>query len=251
MAFELYATGAYGFHDLIKALTDAGLRTKPNKRYPAGTPISLLTIGKLLRDRYYLGYVTHKGVEYKGRHEPLVDQALFDRVQEILDGHRGGGMRARIHKDVDTAINATATTNAELIDGIKQQITKLDTQEDQYLDLIGDPDWPKDKIAERLRKIREERARLEQKIAQADRPDLESGANALRTVLELLERPDKLYDSPANEYAGPSIKRSSPGSTSTPTTHPHAYTTTSRQPRSRRSSPYTGPNNAKAAAPLT
>lgn len=97
MAFELYATGTYGFHDLIKALTDAGLRTKPNKRYPAGTPISLHTIGKLLRDRYYLGYVTHKGVEYRGRHEPLIDQALFDRVQEILDGQRGGGTRARTH----------------------------------------------------------------------------------------------------------------------------------------------------------
>src|SRR3569833_2166223 len=95
MAFELYATGTYGFHDLIKALTDAGLRTKPNKRYPAGTPISLHTIGKLLRDRYYLGYVNRKGVEYKGRHEPLVDQPLFDRVQENLDGERGGGTRNR------------------------------------------------------------------------------------------------------------------------------------------------------------
>ena len=55
MAFELYATGTYGFHSLIAALTDAGLRTRPTKRFPAGTPISLNSLGNLLRDRYYLG----------------------------------------------------------------------------------------------------------------------------------------------------------------------------------------------------
>jgi len=41
MAFELYATGSYGFHDLIALLTNAGLRTKPTKRNPAGIPISI------------------------------------------------------------------------------------------------------------------------------------------------------------------------------------------------------------------
>ncbi len=268
MAFELYASGTYGFHDLIKALTDAGLRTRPTKRYPAGTPISLNSIGKLLRDRYYLGYVSHKGVEYRGRHEPLVGQQLFDRVQEILDVERGGGTRARthnhylkgtvwcrrckrrlmimrgknrrgdvyfyyicrgrqnhtcdlpympiadveeavadhyvtvtipsdlrdrIHRGVDTALSTTATVNGELIGGMKQQIERLNAQEDQYLDLVGDPDWPREKIAERLRRIRDARTRLEHKIAQTERPDLESGRDAIRTVLELLQRPRQLY----------------------------------------------------------
>src|SRR5690349_2730429 len=40
MAFELYATGTFGFHALIETLTNAGLRTRPTKRFPAGTPMS-------------------------------------------------------------------------------------------------------------------------------------------------------------------------------------------------------------------
>jgi site-specific DNA recombinase len=58
MAFELYATGTYGFHDLIAALTDAGLRMKPTKAHPAGAPISIASLGRILRSRYYLRYVT-------------------------------------------------------------------------------------------------------------------------------------------------------------------------------------------------
>ena len=55
MAFELYATGQYSFPELRDALTDAGLRTKGNRRY-GPRPLSIHTIGNLLRDRYYLGY---------------------------------------------------------------------------------------------------------------------------------------------------------------------------------------------------
>lgn len=97
MAFELYATGRYGFHDLIGALTNAGLRTRPTRRFPAGTPISINAIGILLRNRYYIGYVSYQDHEYKGRHEPLISQELYDRVQKILDERRAGGSRERNH----------------------------------------------------------------------------------------------------------------------------------------------------------
>lgn len=36
----------------------------------------------VLRDRYYLGYVTNRGQEYAGRHEPLITQELFDQVAQ-------------------------------------------------------------------------------------------------------------------------------------------------------------------------
>src|SRR5262249_31062055 len=51
----------------------------------------------LLRDRYYIGYVTYKGIEYKGRHEALVSEELFDAVQRVLDTHSGSGVRYRSH----------------------------------------------------------------------------------------------------------------------------------------------------------
>jgi site-specific DNA recombinase len=268
MAFELYATGTYSFPALAEALTDAGLRTRPTKRYPAGTPISLNTIGKMLRDRYYLGYVNHKGTEYKGRHEPLVSHEVFARVQEVLFNQRGAGTRARTHHHylkgtlwcqrckrrliimrgksksgtlyfyficrgrqdrtcdlpylpvldvekavadhyaavalpaelrrritagMDAALADTTVTMGAVRDQIKKQIAKLDTQEDAFLDLVGDPDWPKEKITKRLRSIRDERTRLEHQLARTEQPDLDSGRAALATLLELLTQPQELY----------------------------------------------------------
>jgi hypothetical protein len=60
-------------------------------------PVSLQTMFKVLRDRYYCGYLTYKGVEYKGRHEPLITEELFERTQKALDTHSGTGIRHRCH----------------------------------------------------------------------------------------------------------------------------------------------------------
>src|SRR6266545_5068686 len=50
-----------------------------------------------LRSRYYIGYVYYRGAEYPGRHEPLVSEKLFDRVQAMLALHNGNGERQRTH----------------------------------------------------------------------------------------------------------------------------------------------------------
>jgi site-specific DNA recombinase len=96
MAFELYATGNYSFPELRDALTDAGLRTKGNRRY-GPRPISMHSLGNMLRDRYYLGYITYDGIEYPGRHEPLIDLELFEKVQKVLYAERNAGTRERVH----------------------------------------------------------------------------------------------------------------------------------------------------------
>ncbi len=266
MAFELYATGNYGFHDLRDALTDAGLRTKGTRRY-GPRPISLHSLGNLLRDRYYLGYVTHDGIEYPGRHEPLVTPEVFDRVQLVLDVERGGGTRERVHdhylkgtiwcgrcrrrlilrpstgksgrryfyficrgnqeggcdlpslpvdkveravvdhyavvaisgehrKKLETlAADAVAdahSATARLRTSLRAQLADLDRQEDRYLDLIGDPDWPQDKIKARLQKVREDKQKTAHQLDNV-LDDLTPGQEALRAALELLDRPRALY----------------------------------------------------------
>ncbi len=97
LAFELYATGDYSLVRLAQALTDRGLRTRPTARWPAG-PVSTSKLQALLRDRYYLGVVTYQGVDYAGRHEPLITRELFERVQTVLDTHRAAGERQRTHR---------------------------------------------------------------------------------------------------------------------------------------------------------
>jgi hypothetical protein len=267
MAFELYATGAYGFHALIQALTDAGLRTRPTRRYPA-RPISINSLGTMLRNRYYLGYVTHDGQEYPGRHEALVTPELFERVQQMLVARRAGGTRERTHnhylkgsvwchrsrqrlmimrgkshtgelyfyyfckgrqdhtcdlpylpvarveaavldsyatialpKDLrgritarmDEAMDTAAAVSADMRKRITGELKRLDAQEDRFLDLIGDDDWPQAKIAARLRAIRDDRARISRQLDDTDRPNLDTGRDTLAYLAELLADPQELY----------------------------------------------------------
>ncbi|CAG6393146.1 conserved hypothetical protein [Actinacidiphila cocklensis] len=267
MAFELYASGAYGFHALIQALTDAGLRSRPNRRYPAG-PISINALGKLLRNRYYLGYVSHSGQEYQGRHQPLVTPELFARVQQMLETRRIGGTRERRHNHylkgtvwchrskerlmimrgkshtgelyfyyfckgrqdhtcdlpylpvarvetgvldayatialpldlrdriaarMDEAMGEAATISADMHHRLTGELKRLDKQEDRFLDLVGDDDWPQEKIAARLRTIRDERSRLARQLDDTDRPDLDTGRDTLAYLIDLLAEPQELY----------------------------------------------------------
>jgi hypothetical protein len=41
--------------------------------------------------------VIFKGVEYEGRHQPLIPESLFERVQEVLAAHDRAGERNRTH----------------------------------------------------------------------------------------------------------------------------------------------------------
>lgn len=96
LAFELYATGDYSRGELSDELYDRGLRTRPTARHPA-KQVSINKLSQMLRDRYYLGYVTYKGEEIQGRHTPLIDDDLFDRVQDILESRTTAQERRRIH----------------------------------------------------------------------------------------------------------------------------------------------------------
>ena len=42
------------------------------------------SIHNILHDRAYLGEIEFKGQWYVGKHEPLVDRATWDRVQQLL-----------------------------------------------------------------------------------------------------------------------------------------------------------------------
>jgi site-specific DNA recombinase len=272
MAFELYATGDYSFPELRDALTDAGCRTRGNRRY-GPRPISIHAIGNMLRDRYYLGYVEYDGVEYPGRHEPLIDQELFDRVQKVLYVQRGAGTRQRrhnhylkgtvwcgrckrrlilrpstsktgeryfyficrgvqerdcdlpalplakveravidhyslvsipaLHRELlriaaDAATQDSGEATRSLRESLGKQLAELDVQEDRFLDLIGDPEWPQEKIKARLQAVRQSKQRIAHQLENTI-DDLEPGRAVLLSALDLLDRPRDLYDTAPDE----------------------------------------------------
>jgi len=94
-AFELYATGDYTIERLETAMGDLGLTTRPSGRWTA-RPVSANKLHVMLRDPYYIGYVEYQGERYPGRHEPIIERHLFERVQEILDFRSRRGQRDRV-----------------------------------------------------------------------------------------------------------------------------------------------------------
>ena len=88
-------------HTLARDLEARGIHSKlhvtAKGRTMGGKPFSRGALFHLLRNRVYLGQITHKGVAYEGEHEAIVDADLFERVQSRLDGqarrHRSGAKR--------------------------------------------------------------------------------------------------------------------------------------------------------------
>ena len=96
MAFDLAATGQHTIRSITELLDEAGLRSRATPSRPS-QPLSMNTVHRMLRNDYYVGIVTHGGIKQPGRHEPLVGQDTFDRVQAVLDSHRASGSRAHKH----------------------------------------------------------------------------------------------------------------------------------------------------------
>ncbi len=96
-AFEEYATGKWSLAKLLAELTERGLTTRPTPKRPS-QPLHLSLLQRLLTRPYYKGVVIYHGVEYPGKHVPLVSAEIFDRVQEVLAAHNVSGERHWKHE---------------------------------------------------------------------------------------------------------------------------------------------------------
>ncbi len=81
--FKLYDSGRHTLSDVATHANDRGLRLPADKVLPE-RPVTTQHMQRILRNRYYIGRVKFGGVEFKGEHEPLIDEATFDRVQALL-----------------------------------------------------------------------------------------------------------------------------------------------------------------------
>ncbi|PRY40525.1 recombinase family protein [Umezawaea tangerina] len=262
---ELFATGQYIAQDALDHVTTAGLRTRGTRR-TSPKELSLSQFYEILSDRYYIGKVNYDDVEYPGRHQALITEETFDRVQRVLALRGGGGTRERVHHhwlkgllwchrcghrmvimrgkgnggvyfyffcrgrqkhlcdlpylgmaDVEAAVDKHLGTvrlrddfqaavrrqldEAVLIEqgaisGLKKRLgarlDELDTKEDNLLELLGDPDWPRAKIKSKLAGIERERAEIQAQIADTT-SKLEAGRQFFGAALDLLADPQGFY----------------------------------------------------------
>lgn len=74
-AFELYATGIFSLDGVGRELAKYGFVNKLGKPYPKKR------IEDILKNPVYMGKIPHDGELYEGKHEPIVSEELFYRVQ--------------------------------------------------------------------------------------------------------------------------------------------------------------------------
>ena len=76
--FELYSTGDYSIKKIVEEMKSLGLRSSK------GGEVHKSRIHALLTDPFYIGKLVWNGIEYQGKHEPLIDEETFYRVGKIL-----------------------------------------------------------------------------------------------------------------------------------------------------------------------
>src|SRR5438270_2815387 len=73
--FELYATGSYSLTTLRKSIFEE-----------SGIKINRAYLDAMLKSTFYIGRFVWRGIEYKGKHAPLISPELFERVQRVFVG---------------------------------------------------------------------------------------------------------------------------------------------------------------------
>jgi site-specific DNA recombinase len=82
-AFELFASGEKSNADILRIITDLGLRSPTND-----SELSAQSFDNILRNPVYAGVISIPtwGLEVPGKFEPIIDTALHTRVRARLDG---------------------------------------------------------------------------------------------------------------------------------------------------------------------
>jgi hypothetical protein len=106
-AFELYSTGTKTLDDIATFLYANGVKTRGRRKVKGtlksagGRQWHASRVKRMLADVFYYGHFRYNGVVYEGKHTPIIDKALFDRVQRVLAG-RG---RAQKHATTPQPLN--------------------------------------------------------------------------------------------------------------------------------------------------
>ena len=144
----------------------------------------------------------------RGRQDRLCDQPYLKThdVETAVEQHYTtvrltDDFRARVKHQLDQ----TLSDELGSLDALKHQLTlrtaQLDAKETHYLDLVGEPGWPREKIKTRLAAITTERAEITAQLASTT-SKLSEGRRFFQTALDLLSDPQAFY-----RHGGTAVKR--------------------------------------------
>lgn len=79
-AFQLYAAGSFGLHNLRAHMTVRGLRNT------TGRPFNVSGLAVTLANPFYYGLMVVQGQSFVGKHPPLISKILFDQGRDRAAG---------------------------------------------------------------------------------------------------------------------------------------------------------------------
>ncbi len=131
----------------------------------------------------------------RGRQKKTCDLPYLgiDVVETAVDRHLGtirltDQFQQSVRRQLDTALLGEQGTLSQLRKRLATRLNELDTKESGLLDLLGDPDWPRDKIKTKLATIEQERTEIHAQLADTT-TKLEAGRDFFKHALTLLADP--------------------------------------------------------------
>ena len=85
-AFELYAQNNSRLEDIALFLFKCGIETGKTRRWEnsGGRPLKKDQVSHFLSNPFYYGNFFYCGELHEGKHKPIIEKKLFDKVQEVL-----------------------------------------------------------------------------------------------------------------------------------------------------------------------
>jgi len=77
--FKAYATGKYTLKDLADLSLSLDLVSQRKRK-----GLAVAVIQRMLENKFYIGLFTYRNEIYEGKHKPIIDKTIFDKVQQIL-----------------------------------------------------------------------------------------------------------------------------------------------------------------------
>jgi site-specific DNA recombinase len=135
----------------------------------------------------------------RGRQARTCDQPYLkvQDVEKAVEQHYATvRLSDQFRANVRHQLDDTVLTELGSIDALKKRLTarldELDAKEEHYLDLVGEPGWPKAKLQKKLASIAGQRAEIEGQLADTT-SKLDMGRKFFLTALELLRDPQAFY----------------------------------------------------------
>ena len=143
-----------------------------------------------------------------GRQKGICDQPYLstDQVEaEVIRHYATVRLADQFQQQLRRQLDDALVYELHSMDALRKQLSarldELSVQEDRFLDLVGDPEWPQRKIKQRLAKIDNERGDILNKLADTT-GKIDIGRRFFLSALDLLRDPQRFYTD-----AGTSLRR--------------------------------------------